>query len=261
MFDSGIGGLTVMREVMRLSPNCSINYFGDTARVPYGNKSKETITRYAVEISHFLTSLDIQILVVACNTVSAYALEAIQEVVSIPVVGVIQPGAKAATKKSPSGRIAVIGTRATIASNAYREAILKENREAHVISLACPLLVPLIEENAIHNPATRLILQDYLAPLKNEKIDTLLLGCTHYPLLLETIREILGNDIAIVDSAIATAESIIPLVKSSTEAKYLFFASDDPNRFRMQGELFLKRTIEKVHHIPEFSHDQLSLHL
>jgi glutamate racemase len=201
VFDSGIGGLTVVSALSALLPNESIFYLGDTARVPYGGKSAATVQRYSLEIAAMLLGENAKTVVVACNTASALALPRLEETLPVPVTGVILPGARAAIAKTRSGHIGVIGTRATINSGAYERALRTLNPEVRVTARACPLLVPLIEEGWIESPITDEIIMQYLAPLLTDGIDTLVLGCTHYPLLRNAIARLLGEKIALVDSA------------------------------------------------------------
>lgn len=201
VFDSGIGGLTVVAALRELLPAESIFYIGDTARVPYGGKSRRTVERYSVEIGGLLLAEEAKIIVVACNTASALAVPRMQEIFNVPVQGVIAPGAEAAVRASRTRRIGVIGTRATISSGAYEHAIRRLDPAAGVFSAACPLLVPLIEEGLFEDPITDQVLARYLAPLLAESIDTLVLGCTHYPLLREAIARAAGPDVSLVDSA------------------------------------------------------------
>jgi glutamate racemase len=242
LFDSGIGGLTVLREMNRLLPLESIVYFGDTARIPYGNKSPETIIRYSVENSQFLLSHQIKLLVVACNTASAHALIKLQNSFSIPVLGVINPGASTAVSITSSGRIGIIGTRGTIESKAYEHEILRLLPSAQITSVACPLFVPLVEENFIHHPASKLIVQEYLKPFRESKIDTLVLGCTHYPVLKQMIQEELGNHVTLVDSGASCAQEVARVLigkemKSvNCVVKNLFFVSDNPDQFMKLGK-------------------------
>jgi len=249
MFDSGLGGLTVMQQMMRTLPFEDIIYFGDTARLPYGAKSRETVIRYSLENSDFLTKKNIKLLVVACNTASAHALEVLQEQLSIPVMGVIGPGAKSALQTTKNGRIGVLGTKGTINSQSYQKAISKLDSKAKVFSTACPLFVPLVEEGYANHPATRLIVNEYLSPLRSQGIDTLLLGCTHYPLLKEAIRFELGDEVKIVDSAAACAEEVKQVLlrpRQNRTSRYGFYVSDDPDKFRTLGEVFLGGPIESV---------------
>jgi len=201
VFDSGIGGLTVVAALRGLLPNESIFYLGDTARVPYGGKSAATVQRYSLEIAAMLLEEKAKTVVVACNTASALALPRLEETLPVTVTGVILPGARAAIAKTRSSHIGVIGTRATIASGAYERALRSLNPEIRVTARACPLLVPLIEEGWLENPITDKIILQYLAPLLSDGVDTLVLGCTHYPLLRNTIARLAGDKIALVDSA------------------------------------------------------------
>lgn len=251
-----------MRQVMQALPHEKIIYFGDTARVPYGNKSRETIIRYSQEIGDFLTSQNIKVLVIACNTASAYALEALEQTLSIPVIGVIEPGAEKATSITRTGKIAVLGTRATIKSDAYKKAIHAQLEEADVLSIPCPLLVPLVEENFIEQPVTRLILEYYLKDLSSSSVDTLLLGCTHYPLLKKAIQEVVGPSIQIVDSATTCAEAVKEVLErhhlTSSHPyprfpiEHQFFVSDDPEKFQLFGETFLGFSIPAVKIMHDF---------
>ena len=201
VFDSGIGGLSVLKQFLRFLPYEKYIYLGDTARVPYGNKSPETVIEYSLEASRFLISKDVKLIVIACNTASSVALDIVREAVDIPVIGMIYPAAQAALRASASGNIGIIGTRATIASKAYESALnkLSENRTLKVFSQACPLFVPIVEEGWLRHQATRIIAEEYLASLIDKNIDTLVLGCTHYPLLSQIISEIMPG-ITLIDS-------------------------------------------------------------
>jgi glutamate racemase len=201
VFDSGIGGLTVVSALRALLPNESIFYLGDTARVPYGGKSAATVQRYSLEIAAMLLEENAKTVVVACNTASALALPKLEETLPVTVTGVILPGARAAVAKTRTGHVGVIGTRATIHSGAYERALRTLNPEVRVTARACPLLVPLIEEGWLESPITDEVIMQYLAPLLTDGIDTLVLGCTHYPLLRNAIARLLGEKIALVDSA------------------------------------------------------------
>ncbi|MEP6955919.1 MAG: glutamate racemase [Chthoniobacterales bacterium] len=201
VFDSGIGGLTVVSALRRLLPNESIYYLGDTARVPYGGKSPTTVQRYSLEIASLLLGENAKSIVVACNTASALALPVLEEKLPVAVIGVIRPGAAAAIAATRNGHIGVIGTRATIKSGAYERAIRALDREARIVARACPLLVPLIEEGWLESPITDQILLQYLQPMLDDGVDTLVLGCTHYPLLRPAISRLLGAKITLVDSA------------------------------------------------------------
>ncbi len=253
LFDSGIGGLTVMSQLIRALPHENLTYFGDTARVPYGGKSPDTIMRYAIESAIFLMQQEIKMLIIPCNTVSAYALDKLRQIFNIPVIGVIEPGAAKAVQTTRHGRIGVLGTKATILSGAYQREIQARLPGAHVLSIACPLFVPLVEEVFISHPATKLIVKEYLLPLKQEKIDTLLLGCTHYPLLREAIQEEMGPEVTIVDSASTCAETVAAALiadglgnRAKTSPTYKFYVSDDPSKFKTLGETFLGAPISHV---------------
>lgn len=253
MFDSGIGGLTVMKEIMRTLPHEEIVYFGDTARLPYGEKSKLTIINYSYDNAQFLIEKNIKILVIACNTATAHAIHHLQERLPLPILGTILPGAKRAVDATKNGRIAVLGTKGTVRSGEYAREIVRLLPSAQVFSLACPLLVPLIEENWMGHAATRMILSEYLLPLKREKVDTLLLGCTHYPLLENIIREQVGEEVTIVDSASSCAEEVARTLrqqglnrKSKSSPTHRYYVSDDPEKFRQLGKQFLGRDLEEV---------------
>lgn len=257
MFDSGLGGLTVLDAVRRKIPSLSIDYFGDTARVPYGNKSGETIIRYSKEIAAFLLRREISMLVVACNSASAYALTTLQKELPIPVIGVIQPSAELAAKTTKSGKIGVLATKATVRSHAYREALHAIDPRFEVTEVACPLLVPLIEEGALTHPAAELILASYLEEVRD--CDTLLLGCTHYPLLLPLLKRVSQNSVSLIDSASAVAtliEQCVPVL--DREGTLSFFVSDDPKGFIRHGSTFIDYAITAAEQVEEFS--QLELH-
>ena len=206
IFDSGIGGLTVVRQIHRVLPHEDLVYLGDTARVPYGTKSPGTVVRFACEDTQFLIQQNVKAVVVACNTVSAWALPTLERKFSVPIFGVIIPGAQAALKKTRNRRIGVIGTTTTIRSQAYSRAILARDDSARVFARACPLLVPLVEEGWTSNKITQAILRAYLSPMSRRRIDTLVLGCTHYPLLKKAIRGLVGREVALVDSAESCAQ-------------------------------------------------------
>jgi glutamate racemase len=234
VFDSGIGGLTVVSALRALLPNESIFYLGDTARVPYGGKSAATVQRYSLEIAAMLLGEQAKTVVVACNTASALALPRLEETLPVPVTGVILPGARAAIAKTRTGHIGVIGTRATIKSGAYERALRSLNPEIQVTARACPLLVPLIEEGWLESPITDEIIMQYLAPLLNGGIDTLVLGCTHYPLLRKAIARLVGEKVALVDSAQNCALAVRDLLAAenlgalATDAGTLRVALTDP---------------------------------
>lgn len=252
VFDSGVGGLTVVKEILRTLPNERIIYFGDTARVPYGNKSPETIIRYSKQIADFLISQNVKAIVIACNTASAMALEAVQESVSVPVIGVVRPGTDAAVKATDNHRIGVIGTEGTIRSGIYCRYIKEEDPSAVVFDKACPLFVNLVEEGMIDDPVTVIMIHRYLDEIiQSHGIDTLILGCTHYPLLQEVIRREIGGKIRLVNPAYETACSLKRLLVergiASTEepapAAHKFYVSDAAEKFRHFAEDILSLNI------------------
>jgi glutamate racemase len=253
VFDSGIGGLTVAREIFQLLPNESVIYFGDTARVPYGPKSPATVLHYSREAAAFLMSKDIKMLVVACNTATAHAAAALTDELPVPVLGVVEPGARTAARTTRSGRVGVIGTAGTIASGAYDLAVRRLVPNARVYAQPCPLFVPLIEEGLTDHEATRLVAKDYLEPLHEVDIDVLILGCTHYPLLTTIIGEVLGPDVKLVDSAHETALEVRSVLQQRRELRsvvekplHAFFASDSPMRFKEVGGRFLGGKVLEV---------------
>lgn len=246
IFDSGIGGLTVVRELFKGLPRETIVYFGDTARVPYGSKSAQMVRTYALQDSLFLLTQEVKAIVIACNTASAVALETVKAWFDLPVVGVIEPGAKAAVRATRNGRIGVIGTAGTISSGAYRETIRKLGPELEVFSQPCPLFVPLAEEGWLDKEATCLIAEEYLSPLGASGVDTLILGCTHYPLLKGVISKLMGDGVQLIDSATETANELEDLLQrenlessSSQPGQHRFFISDLPHRFQELAERFL----------------------
>lgn len=250
IFDSGIGGLTVAREIMRILPYENMIYFGDTARVPYGSKSRKTITRFSSNIVEFLIHRDVKLICVACNTASSNALPILKrKYPNMEFVGVIEPGVMAAVKKT-HGRIGVIGTRATINSRAYGKLIKRINPSIKVYERACPLFVPLAEEGFFDSPATHLIAQEYLSPLKRVNVDTLILGCTHYPLLISVIQRTMGTTVTIVDSARSTAEYIKSLLdkkgllEEKNSPEHSFYFSDISRNLKRISERFLKTKVE-----------------
>src|SRR5438105_7718496 len=215
IFDSGIGGLTVVRQIHRVLPHEDLVYLGDTARVPYGTKSPGTVVRFACEDTQFLIQQNVKAVVVACNTVSAWALPTLERKFGVPIFGVIIPGAQAALKKTKNRRIVIIGTTATVRSQAYSRAILARDDSARVFARACPLLVPLVEEGWTNHRVTRMILRAYLSPLLRRGIDTLVLGCTHYPLLKNAIRGVAGREVALVDSSESCARFLKKRLQST----------------------------------------------
>lgn len=253
VFDSGIGGLTVVRELMRQLPNESIIYFGDTARLPYGPKSRDTVVRYSREITAFLKGEGVKAVVVACNTATAHALPALREENDLPIVGVIEPGSRAAARATRSKKIGVIGTHGTISSRAYERAIAAVAPDADITALACPLFVPLVEEGWLDTEATRLIARQYLQPIADAHVDTLVLGCTHYPLLKSVIGSVVGREVRLIDSAEETAAETAAVLRdrgiahaATNDARYRFIASDAPEQFLRVGQRFLGASIDRV---------------
>jgi glutamate racemase len=252
VFDSGIGGLTVLKALTDALPGEDFIYLGDTARLPYGTKSNEVIIRYSKENTEFLLAKGIKMLVVACNTSSAVALDAIASDTMVPVIGVIEPGARAAVKASRNGKIGVIGTEATIASGAYTRAIQRLGAKSEIYTRACPLLVPLAEEGWIDNEVAERTVSFYLESLKQSGIDTLLLGCTHYPLLRAMFARVLGASVKIVDSATATALEVrdrlrtLALARRGIAGSQSFFVTETPDRFVRVGRRFLGPQVESA---------------
>ncbi len=242
VFDSGVGGLTVAREIMRQIPNERMIYFGDTARVPYGSKSKETVTKYAKQIVRFLKEQKVKAIVVACNTASAYALEEIEQELDIPIIGVVKPGALVAAQTTKNDKVGVIATAGTIQSRIYTEYIKGIREDIQVIGKACPLFVPLVEEGLLEDPVTDEIASRYLNELKDIGIDTLILGCTHYPLIRSTVGRIMGEGVTLVNPAYETARELKELLSKegllnpSTNRlgtnQYQFFVSDGADKFK-----------------------------
>lgn len=260
IFDSGVGGLTVVKELLRRLPKEDIIYFGDTARVPYGTKSRKTIIRFSIENILFLLKYNVKLIILACNTSSSVALTALKKSFRVPIMGVIGPGAKDALMTSRNGRVGVIGTSTTVNSQAYEKQIiriaarLKSSGRIKVFSKSCPLFVPLVEEGWLYKGVTYQIIRDYLSPLKRENIDTLILGCTHYPLLKSSIRKIMGRKVSLIDSAVSTAKAAEQFLareglinnSRSKSGKSGFFVSDEPQRFKKIGEKFLGKKITSV---------------
>jgi len=253
VFDSGIGGLTVAHAIFERLPNESVVYFGDTARVPYGPKSPETVRRYSGEILQYLLGRGVKMVVVACNTSTAHALDDLRQRAPVPVIGVIEPGATAAVAVTRSGRIGVIGTAGTIASGAYERAIKALRPDATVISQACPLFVPLIEEGWFDHPATELVAREYLEPLLAADVDVLVLGCTHYPLVKPLLSRVLGPTVRLIDSAEETAAEVVRrlatgglAVSDPLRVTHEFVVSDDEPHFRSVGARFLGEKLQSV---------------
>lgn len=257
VFDSGIGGLTVAREIMRQMPEERIVYFGDTARLPYGNKSKATVIRFSEQIMRFLRTKGVKAIVIACNTASSHALEALRKSEDIPIIGVINAGARAAVSATKNGKIGVIGTEGTISSMAYSSVLKEMNPDVEVFGKACPLFVPLVEEGLFHDTVTDEIASRYLSVLKEKYIDTLVMGCTHYPLIRSTIARIMGDDVTLINPAYETAVQLKTLFKSMEincdpgqdlplEEKYQFFVSDMAEKFSSFATSILPEEVKKT---------------
>lgn len=252
VFDSGIGGLTVMHSLMERLPRESLIYFGDTARVPYGPKSRDTVTRFSIENVRLLTGYGVKAVVVACNTATARALPVLRQEFDLPIVGVVGPGARAAVARTTTGRIGVIGTYGTIESGAYRDHLLALNPNLEVVSRPCPLFVPLAEEGWTDHPVARQVAEEYLAPFRGDGIDTLILGCTHYPLLAGVIAEAVGPEVNLIDSAEETAREVASLLSDrglaagAGEPEHRFLVSDLPDLFLRVGQRFLQGRIGGV---------------
>lgn len=256
VFDSGVGGLTVAREIMRQTPEERIVYFGDTARVPYGNKSKETVIRYSEQIIRFLKTQDVKAIVIACNTASAHALEAVQKDSDIPIIGVINAGARTAVQATRNGKIGVIGTAGTIGSGIYTEVMTQMRPDTKVFGKACPLFVPLAEEGLLHDSVTDEIASRYLSTLKGKYIDTLVLGCTHYPLLRSTMSRVMGEEVTLVNPAYETAVELKALLKEqgleynsaepSSGEKYQFYVSDLADQFTSFATAILPNEVKET---------------
>lgn len=258
VFDSGVGGLTVAREIMRNLPSEKIVYFGDTARVPYGNKSKETIIRYSRQIIHFLREQEVKAIVIACNTASAFALDAVRHELDIPVLGVIEPGAAVAAKETKNKRVGVIGTIGTVGSGIHESFLKKLDPDITVIGKACPLFVPLVEEGWLHDSVTTEVAERYLKELKEKEIDTLILGCTHYPLLRSTVRQVMGERVRLVNPAYETALELGKMLKENNllcsgqgqeEFPYRFYVSDLAEKFTSFANSILPYDVEMTQKI------------
>lgn len=256
IFDSGVGGLTVMREIMEQLPYENLIYFGDTARIPYGSRSDHTVMKYAQQCAAFLKTKDVKTIVIACNTASSIALGHLQDTLDIPVLGVIEPGAKSAVTTTKNNRIGVIGTMATINSGAYQSKIMELRRDAEVIGIPCPLFVSIVEEGWEYSAVAELTAEKYLAELMEHEVDTLVLGCTHYPILRYTIRKVLGPSVTLVNPAFETAKSLkkVLIARNLLNENYLppsyeYYVSDAPERFRRIGGNFMKKEISSLRQI------------
>lgn len=253
VFDSGLGGLTVFKVLARRMPEESLIYFGDTAHVPYGSKSPEAIARFSSEVAMFLAKRGIKLLVVACNTSSAWALPVIRKAVKIPVIGVIEPGARGALTVSRGGRIGIIGTEATVKSRAYEKAIKALKRGARTASAACPLFVPLVEEGWWGGEVVEAVARKYVAPLKKARVDTVILGCTHYPYLKPVLANVFGSGVRLIDSAEETARETENVLSDlglraprGGRGRREFYASDAPERFKRLARRMLGPGVSKV---------------
>ena len=258
VFDSGVGGLTVAREIMRNLPSEKIVYFGDTARVPYGNKSKDTIIRYSRQIIRFLQEQQVKAIVIACNTASAFALDAVRDDLDIPVLGVIEPGAVVAARETRNKRVGVIGTIGTVGSGIHEDFLRQLDPEITVLGKACPLFVPLVEEGWLRDPVTFEVARRYLRELQEREIDTLILGCTHYPLLRSTIREVMGESVRLVNPAYETAlelkrllteKDLLSTGKEEEEFPYRFYVSDLADKFKSFANSILPYDVEMTQKI------------
>ena len=258
VFDSGVGGLTVAREIMRNLPSEKIVYFGDTARVPYGSKSRETIIRYSRQIIRFLQEQEVKAIVVACNTASAFALDAVRHELDIPIIGVIEAGARVAAAETRNKRVGVIGTEGTVGSGIHAEYLKKLDPEIKVIGKPCPLFVPLVEEGWLHDPVTVEVATRYLRELKEKEIDTLILGCTHYPLLRSTIGQVMGEGVRLVNPAYETAlelgrllkeQDLLSTGKQQEEFPYRFYVSDLADKFKEFANSILPYDVEMTQKI------------
>lgn len=253
VFDSGVGGLTVAREIMRNLPSEKIVYFGDTARVPYGNKSKENVIRYSRQIIHFLLDQQVKAIVIACNTASAFALDEVRDEFDIPILGVIEPGARVAAQETKNKKVGVIGTEGTIGSGIHASYLKRLDPEITVIGKACPLFVPLVEEGWLHDPVTLEVVARYLQEFKEKEADTLILGCTHYPLIRSTIHDFMGESVRLVNPAYETAlelaallekEDLLSTGKEQEEFPYRFYVSDLADKFKAFANSILPYDVE-----------------
>ncbi len=256
VFDSGLGGLTVVKEIQKILPYEDIIYFGDTARVPYGNKSKETIVKFSIENIEFLLKFRVKIIVIACNTSCSLSMNIIKRRYDLPIIGVIEPAIKRALKISKNLRIGIIGTRSTIKSSVYTKGLKRLNKKVKVYLKSCPLFVPLVEEGWIEENVTLDIAKKYLIPLKKKNIDTLILACTHYPLLMRTIQNVIGKKVKLINSASEVAQEIKEVLskrgdlrESKSKGKSIYYVSDEVSRFVEIGQRFLGKKIRHVRRV------------
>jgi glutamate racemase len=249
VFDSGLGGLSCVKEIMRIMPNEDVIYFGDTGRVPYGSRSQETLVKYVRQDIRFLKSFDIKMIIIACGTASSAALPWINEELDTKVMGVVAPAARVAVKASKSKRIGVLGTSATVRYGKYVDDIKRLCPESVVVQKACPMFVPLVENGYIDTEITKIIAREYLAEISEKDVDTLILGCTHYPLLKDVIRDIMGDKVTLIDSGAAAADGALEFLKENdmlsekTNGTYKYFVSDSTEDFAKLGGMFLKKPI------------------
>jgi len=251
VFDSGLGGLTVLKEIIQLMPSESVVYFGDSSRAPYGTKSKETVIKYTFQNIRFLLNQDIKMIVIACNTASACSYEEVKNRLTIPVVEVVQPGAVTVVRETKKKKVGVIGTPATINSSVYERAIKKLDNSIEIISKACPLFVPLVEEGWWENDIAFRVAEEYLCPMKEEGIDTLVMGCTHYPLLQKTISRVMGDKVKLVSSALEAARAVKNVIMEKGIERdeklnpvYRYYTSDSVEKFKSLGSIILDRKID-----------------
>lgn len=256
VFDSGVGGLTVLREIIEQLPYEDIVYFGDTARIPYGSKSPQTVIKFANQCTKFLLSKNIKTIVIACNTASAIALTNLKDNYDVPIIGVIDPGALGAVTATNNNKIGVIGTSGTIRSDSYQRKIREYNNKAEVVGVPCPLFVQIVEEGWEYSNVAELTAEKYLIELKEHEIDTLVMGCTHYPLLRYILKKVMGNNVKLVNPAYETAKSLKKLLKENNmlnedykKPSHEFYVSDAPEKFRRIGGNILKMEIESLEKI------------
>jgi glutamate racemase len=253
VFDSGFGGLTVLKELRKVLPHENVIYFGDTARIPYGTKSKETIIKYSKQNIRFLMRHHVKAIVVACNTASALAVPEVEALFDIPLIGVVEPGARGAVRESKTGRIGVIGTTGTVRSGAYQEAIGRLHPQARIQSTPCPLFVQIVEEGWQDTEIARLTAEKYLEEMKDADVDAMVMGCTHYPILEKTLKQVMGDTVQLVNPARETALAVKKLLEADgmlagedNEAEYRFYVSDDPEKFRETGRTIVSIPMKRV---------------
>jgi glutamate racemase len=264
IFDSGIGGLTVAKRIISMLPNENIIYFGDTARVPYGTKSNDTVIEYSLQDAQFLINRNVKLIIVACNTASSVAISKLKEKFDIPIIGMIEPGAHLAINSTKNGKVGVIGTNSTISNKAYSNELKRLNENLEIIEKPCPLFVPVAEEGWLDHAATKLIAEEYLQDLVDFGVDTVILGCTHYPLLSEVIQNVMGNDVTLIDSGYAASLNVETYLNgrgvrndSNQLGTHHFYVSDLPDKFRSVAERFLGTKVENIEKIDV---DRLLMH-